>query len=199
MKEDAERKGDPWVHFFPEEDTLSAALKDVEDEGISRCPDCAWEIVGGMCTRCQRIFPELMDVRQGGGAVDSQDETDISSEEEEERATQNSLSSRDYLYRDTGSTDEDEDDGIDLLGGSDGDHRSLSARQNGLILGQHSGGEEEEEEGEESDDSFVVDDDCVEMDSDVASDGLSDDEMDEQEYPSGPVPEKFIDTLFVDR
>lgn len=121
--------------------------------------------------------------------MDSQDETDISSEEEEERATQNSLSSRDYLYRDTGSTDEDEDDGIDLLGGSDGDHRSLSARQNGLILGQHSGGEEEEEEGEESDDSFVVDDDCVEMDSDVASDGLSDDEMDEQEYPSGPVPE----------
>lgn len=155
-----------------------------------RCPGCNWEIVGGMCTRCRRIFPDLIHAHHTGAAVDSQDETDPSSEEEG-GGSWRSRTSEDYLYTEDGD-EEDEEEGIDLMDGEldQRTHRRRSSshsRRHPLILGQHSDDEEEEgEEGEESDDSFVVADDCVEMDSDATSDHLSDDEMDEQEYPSDP-------------
>lgn len=53
---------DPWADMFPP--PRNDPLRDEEDGGILRCPECFHELWGGECTRCGRVFSE-------GGSGDS--------------------------------------------------------------------------------------------------------------------------------
>lgn len=51
---------DPWEGIFPAfiNHAANGVIIDEEDGGVQRCPDCAWEITGGMCEGCGLEFDE---------------------------------------------------------------------------------------------------------------------------------------------
>ncbi|KXS22442.1 hypothetical protein M427DRAFT_65403 [Gonapodya prolifera JEL478] len=66
---------DLWETYFPA--NQPSALIDYED-GVRRCGACAWEVVGGRCTGCNRLYLE------NGETQFSSDAEDIDSEADED-------------------------------------------------------------------------------------------------------------------
>ncbi|KAF9116705.1 hypothetical protein BGX27_000087 [Mortierella sp. AM989] len=67
--------GDLWKGLFKPLgfEGLGNTIRD-DDDGVSRCASCGWEVRGGVCTNCSTLFSDV------GESDDSQDHTDNASE-----------------------------------------------------------------------------------------------------------------------